>query len=127
MEYVTALKNSLETSINESFGTNLSRYEKAKITNCLSGLASVNVRLKSVSEFGFSQLRSSAVKPRVKPWLDTFFHSVSLHLTDQIELNCYRDCDCVLSFTFLFLQPSREDHTNYRRMILWMKARQYNL
>jgi len=77
MEYVTALKTSLETSVNDALGQNLTSYEKAKISNCLSGLASVNIRLKSVSEFGFSQLRSSAVKPRVKPWLDSFFHSVS--------------------------------------------------
>jgi hypothetical protein len=79
MEYVTSLKSSLETSINDAIGQNLTQYDKEKITNCLSGLASVNIRLKSVSEFGFSQLRSSAVKPRVKPWLDTFFHGVSIH------------------------------------------------
>lgn len=76
MEYVAALKSSLEKSILDSFGTNLSPYDNDKITNCLSGLSSVNIRLKSVSEFGFGQLKSSAVKPRVKPWLDTFFHSV---------------------------------------------------
>lgn len=76
MEYVTSLKNSLEKSIMDSFGNNLSPYESDKITSCLSGLSSVNIRLKSVSEFGFSQLKSSAVKPRVKPWLDTFFHAV---------------------------------------------------
>ncbi|CAG7837269.1 unnamed protein product [Allacma fusca] len=75
MEYVTSLKSSLDKSINESFGSNLTQYEKDKIASCLSGLGSVNIRLKSVSEFGFSQLRSSAVKPRVKPWLDTFFHA----------------------------------------------------
>ena len=77
MEYVTSLKNSLEKSITDSFGSNLTQYEKEKIASCLSGLGSVNIRLKSVSEFAFSQLRSSAVKPRVKPWLDTFFHAVS--------------------------------------------------
>lgn len=76
MEYVTALKTSLEKSISDAFGSTLSAYESDKITSCLSGLSSVNIRLKSVLEFGFSQLKSSAVKPRVKPWLDTFFHSV---------------------------------------------------
>jgi len=78
MEYVTSLKSSLESSINEAIGQNLTSYDKEKIKNSLSGLGSVNIRLKSVSEFGFSQLRSSAVKPRVKPWLDRFIHAVSL-------------------------------------------------
>lgn len=76
MEYVSSLKNSLEESIREAIGANLSSYDKEKISNALSGLSSVNIRLKSVSEFGFGQLRSSAVKPRVKPWLDAFFHAV---------------------------------------------------
>lgn len=80
MEYVTALKNSLEASINDSFGQHLTLYEKDKITSCLQGLGSVNIRLKSVFEFGLSQLKSSAVKPRVKPWLDAFFHSVKTKL-----------------------------------------------
>lgn len=78
MEYVTSLKASLDTYIADTFGQLLTLYEKEKISSCLSGLGSVNIRLKSVSEFGFSQLRSSAVKPRIKPWLDTFFHSVRL-------------------------------------------------
>jgi hypothetical protein len=82
MEYVTSLKNSLETStMNDSFGQHLTKYEKEKISSCLSGLASVNIRLKSVFEFGLSQLKSSAVKPRVKPWMDAFFHSVRDWLT----------------------------------------------
>ncbi|CAL8096841.1 unnamed protein product [Orchesella dallaii] len=88
MEYVAALKNSLDKSIQDAFGNNLTPYEKDKITNCLSGLSSVNIRLKSVSEFGFSQLKSSAVKPRVKPWLDAFFHS---RTTYEIEEDEFQD------------------------------------
>jgi hypothetical protein len=77
MEYVTSLKTSLDASMNDSLGQHLTVYEKDKISSCLQGLASVNIRLKSVFEFGLSQLKSSAVKPRVKPWLDAFFHGVS--------------------------------------------------
>jgi len=80
MEYVTSLKSSLESSMNDSFGQHLSKYEKEKISSCLSGLGSVNIRLKSVFEFGLSQLKSSAVKPRVKPWMDAFFHEVHSQL-----------------------------------------------
>ncbi|XP_035700546.1 conserved oligomeric Golgi complex subunit 4 isoform X2 [Folsomia candida] len=83
MEYVTSLKSSLESSMNDSFGQHLTPYEKDKITSCLQGLASVNIRLKSVFEFGLSQLKSSAVKPRVKPWLDAFFHARTSYELDE--------------------------------------------
>lgn len=42
------------------------------LQSCLSDLLAVSNRFKEAVEFGFSQLHSSAVKPRIKPIVDTF-------------------------------------------------------
>ena len=38
----------------------------------LTDLGAVSVKFKQVVEFGFSQLSSSVVKPRIRPLVDTF-------------------------------------------------------
>merc|ERR1711994_746420 len=43
-----------------------------RIANCLTGLPAVKAKLTSVLESGMAALRSSAVRPRIKPWLDSF-------------------------------------------------------
>ena len=49
-----------------------SRHEKEKVDNCLSGLPAVAGRLKSITDQGMQVLRQSVIKPRIKPWVDTF-------------------------------------------------------
>ena len=59
--------------------------------SCLSDLGAAATRFKDVLDFGFTQLKSNAVKPRVKPLTDSYLSTshtmteVSLHTT----YNCY--------------------------------------
>jgi len=53
----------------------------AKLMSCLSDLAAVSNRFKDALEFGFSQLNSSASKPRIKPCIDLFM-STSHNITE---------------------------------------------
>lgn len=50
------------------------------LQSCVTDLGNVAVRLKEVVDFGVSQLRSSAIKPRIKPLTDAFLstsHNIS--------------------------------------------------
>lgn len=48
--------------------------ERGKLESCLSGLSSVTTNLKEIIEYGIQQLRVSAIKPRINPWVDTFIN-----------------------------------------------------
>ena len=53
----------------------------------MSDLGAAATRFKDVLEFGFTQLKSNAVKPRIKPLTDSYLSTshnmteVSLHIT----------------------------------------------
>ena len=49
--------------------------------SCLSDLGTVSGRFKDVVDFGFSQLSSSAIKPRIRPLADAFL-SISHNITE---------------------------------------------
>merc|ERR1712198_834658 len=51
-------------------------------SSCMTGLPAVQNKLKSLLDSGLSALRTSVVKPRVKPWIDGF-NLVSHNLTDE--------------------------------------------
>ena len=51
---------------------NIHGKEKGKIESCLAGMKSVSSILRTVVDYGLEQLRVSAVKPRVTPWVDAF-------------------------------------------------------
>ena len=70
--------------------------------SCVTDLGNVAVRLKEVVEFGFSQLGSSAIKPRLKPLTDVFLsashnisevRSISQHLRGKIYLTTSQRLD----------------------------------
>lgn len=61
--------------------------EKEKLDSCLSGLKSVGDSLKALVDFGLQQLRTSAIKPRLHPWVDQFI-SHNHNLTEE-ELATY--------------------------------------
>lgn len=50
----------------------MSEHEKGKVESCLSGFVTVTTSLKGVVDYGLQQLCSSAIKPRVNPWVDIF-------------------------------------------------------
>lgn len=59
------------TEITGTF-TNMTENENGKLESCLSGLSSVTTNLKTVIDYGMQQLKASAVKPRINPWVDAF-------------------------------------------------------
>lgn len=51
------------------------------LQSCLSDIGAAAARFKDVVEFGFTQLTSSLIKPRVKPQIDVFL-STSHNLSE---------------------------------------------
>ncbi|XP_030749484.1 conserved oligomeric Golgi complex subunit 4 isoform X2 [Sitophilus oryzae] len=85
-EYVTALCDSIMKEI-EAACPNLNANERGKLESCLSGLSSVSASLTEIIEYGFQQLKSTAIKPRINPWMDNFLN-FSHQLTED-ELSAY--------------------------------------
>lgn len=72
-EYVTALVDSIMKEI-EAACPNMNAKERGKLESCLSGISSVSARLTEIIEYGIQQLKNTAIKPRVNPWVDTFLN-----------------------------------------------------
>lgn len=81
IEYVETLCKSLSPEIDATF-PNMQNKDRGKIDSCLSGLKSVMSILRAVTDYGLEQLRISAVKPRVTPWVDAFL-SVDHHINED--------------------------------------------
>ncbi|XP_050497747.1 conserved oligomeric Golgi complex subunit 4 isoform X2 [Diabrotica virgifera virgifera] len=86
IEYVDALCENVLKEIEQAL-PKMNINDRGKLESCLSGLSSVTTNLKDIIDYGIQQLRSSAIKPRVNPWVDQFL-SISHHLTDD-ELSAY--------------------------------------
>lgn len=71
------------------------------IESCLGGLKSVGDSLKTVCESGMQQLRSSAIKPRINPWIDQFL-SYNHMMTDE-ELVVYEAGETFIQFLIVQL------------------------
>lgn len=79
-EYVGTLCKSLNAEIDATF-PNMQKKDRGKIDSCLTSLKGVILILRSVIDYGLEQLRVSAVKPRVTPWVDTFL-SIDHHINE---------------------------------------------
>ncbi|CAG2061230.1 unnamed protein product [Timema podura] len=79
-EYIDTLRQSLSEEVPSALSP-LKAHERDKLESCLSGLASVNASLRAVVDYGIQQLRASAIKPRVSPWVDSFL-AVSHQLSE---------------------------------------------
>lgn len=86
VEYVDTLCSSMMTEVIGTF-SNMSVNEKGKFESCLSGLSSVTTNLKTVIDYGMQQLKASAIKPRINPWVDAFF-SIKHDVTEE-QLSAY--------------------------------------
>ncbi|KAL1123910.1 hypothetical protein AAG570_001680, partial [Ranatra chinensis] len=64
-----------------------SEVERCKLESCLSGLGGVSAAMAAAQELGLHQLRNSAVKPRIAPWVDSFL-TLSHFLTEE-EFSSY--------------------------------------
>lgn len=85
-EYVDALCDNVLKEIQQAL-PKMNSNERGKLESCLSGFSSVTTNLKDIIDYGIQQLRSSAIKPRINPWVDQFLN-VSHHLTED-ELSAY--------------------------------------
>ncbi|XP_070191423.1 conserved oligomeric Golgi complex subunit 4-like [Littorina saxatilis] len=90
-DYCKALKNNLEDEVSKLYVQHCTEQSKAKLESCLSDLGTVSGRFKDVVDFGFSQLSSSAIKPRIKPLADSFL-STSHNITEE-EFTVYEAND----------------------------------
>ncbi|XP_063215730.1 conserved oligomeric Golgi complex subunit 4 isoform X2 [Bacillus rossius redtenbacheri] len=81
VEYVGTLCAALQEEVPGALGS-LSQTERAKLESCLSGLGAASASLRAVVDYGMQQLRASAIKPRVDPWVDAFL-SVSHQFSEE--------------------------------------------
>lgn len=79
-EFIETLWQTTEQEITGAF-IGISNVEKQLIDSCLVELKSVRDVLKACVDLGMQQLRSSAIKPRLHPWID-HFSTYKHHLTD---------------------------------------------
>ncbi|XP_006747929.1 conserved oligomeric Golgi complex subunit 4 [Leptonychotes weddellii] len=64
---------------------------QAKFDSCLSDLAAVSSKFRDLLQEGLTELNSTAIKPQVQPWINTFL-SVS-HNIEEEEFNDYEAND----------------------------------
>lgn len=57
--------------------------DQEKIKSCLAGFQTSKSKFRHLLDFGHEQLKSSAIKPRIKPWVDQLL-SVN-HVIDEVE------------------------------------------
>ncbi|WAR13627.1 COG4-like protein [Mya arenaria] len=70
-DYCKQLKTSLEDEVSKFYSQG-SQQSKNKLESCLSDIGSAAAKFKDVVEFGFSQLTTAVIKPRIKPQIDIF-------------------------------------------------------
>uniref|UniRef100_A0A182RUR1 Conserved oligomeric Golgi complex subunit 4 n=1 Tax=Anopheles funestus TaxID=62324 RepID=A0A182RUR1_ANOFN len=94
-EFIETLWKMMTEETEITFPT-MSTREKEKLDSCLGGLKSVADSLKALVDFGFQQLRSSAIKPRLHPWVDQFL-THNHNLTEE-ELATYEASETFVQF-----------------------------
>ena len=83
LEYITRLQSSIQTELTSlQSSSHISAKQSDKIASCMTGLPAVQRQLKATLDSGLEALRSCAVRPRVKPWIDAFT-LVTHNLTDE--------------------------------------------
>lgn len=84
LEYITRLQSSIGSELSSLQSSScLSSKQTDKISSCMTGLPAVQASLRATLDSGLAALRSSVVKPRVKPWVDGFC-LVTHNLTDEM-------------------------------------------
>lgn len=99
-EYIETLHKNMIDEIKNSFQT-MNAHRREQIESCLSGLKAVGDSLKAVIDFGMQQLRSSALKPRLNPWIDQF-QSYN-HIMTEGELEAYEAGETFIQFLIVQL------------------------
>lgn len=84
VECVETLERTLNMDIQTSFANFIGIKDNEKLKTCLEGLKVTAKKFRDLLDFGHEQLKSSAVKPRIKPWVDRFL-SVN-HDIDEVRI-----------------------------------------
>uniref|UniRef100_A0A8D2DPP7 Conserved oligomeric Golgi complex subunit 4 n=1 Tax=Sciurus vulgaris TaxID=55149 RepID=A0A8D2DPP7_SCIVU len=91
-ENISTLKKTLESDCTKLFSQGIGGEQaQAKFDSCLSDLAAVSNKFRDLLQEGLTELNSTAVKPQVQPWINTFL-SVS-HNIEEEEFNDYEAND----------------------------------
>lgn len=96
-EYIETLYNAISEEIHFAF-PHMTEREREISDSCLSGLKSVGDALKTVVDFGMQQLRSSALKPRLHPWIDQF-QSYN-HCLNEVNFHSFKFVTILVYFHF---------------------------
>lgn len=99
-EHIRTLRKTLEEEMNKVF-SQASEAERAKLESCLSDLSGVTAKFQTILNNGMSQLCSTAVKPRIKPWIDTF--QSRSHIITEEEFIQYEANDGMRPFVQSFI------------------------
>lgn len=97
-EFIETLYAGMLEEVKLSF-VGMSGREKEILESCMSGLKSVGDSLKALVEFGMQQLRSSAIKPRLHPWVDQFLQHN--HNLNEEELSTYEAGETFIQFLIM--------------------------
>ncbi|XP_008700578.1 conserved oligomeric Golgi complex subunit 4 isoform X2 [Ursus americanus] len=91
-ENISTLKKTLESDCTKLFSQGIGGEQaQAKFDSCLSDLAAVSNKFRDLLQEGLTELNSTAIKPQVQPWINTFL-SVS-HNIEEEEFNDYEAND----------------------------------
>uniref|UniRef100_A0A2K6FVA4 Conserved oligomeric Golgi complex subunit 4 n=1 Tax=Propithecus coquereli TaxID=379532 RepID=A0A2K6FVA4_PROCO len=91
-ENISTLKKTLESDCTKLFNQGIGGEQaQAKFDSCLSDLVAVSNKFRDLLQEGLTELNSTAVKPQVQPWINTFL-SVS-HNIEEEEFNDYEAND----------------------------------
>nr|CAG4636851.1 EOG090X02VY [Ceriodaphnia reticulata]SVE72827.1 EOG090X02VY [Ceriodaphnia reticulata] len=91
IEYIETLDKNVSYEIQVNLGSTMTSRDQDKIKSCLAGLKTTINKFRQLLDFGHEQLKSSAIKPRIKPWVDQLL-SVN-HVIDEEEFSCYEAQD----------------------------------
>ncbi|XP_037814448.1 conserved oligomeric Golgi complex subunit 4 [Lucilia sericata] len=100
-EYIETLWQTMEQEIKGAFPA-ITNVEKQLIDSCLAELKTVRDTLKACVDFGMQQLRSSAIKPRLHPWVDQFLN-YKHHFTED-ELASYEAGETFVQFLIVQIE-----------------------
>ncbi|XP_004584070.2 conserved oligomeric Golgi complex subunit 4 [Ochotona princeps] len=91
-ENISTLKKTLESDCTKLFSQGIGGEQaQAKFDSCLSDLAAVSNKFRDLLQEGLAELNSTAIKPQVQPWINTFL-SIS-HNIEEEEFNDYEAND----------------------------------
>nr|CAG4646891.1 EOG090X02VY [Megafenestra aurita]SVE92281.1 EOG090X02VY [Megafenestra aurita] len=91
IEYIETLDKNVSYEIQVNLGNTMTNRDQEKVKSCLAGFKITINKFRQLLDFGHEQLKSSAVKPRIKPWVDELL-SVN-HVIDEEEFSCYEAQD----------------------------------